>query len=109
MALSGAMDAATCLNATEIAIADPKTIKPPTPYAYHHVCEALARCGGEGHCLKLMRTYWDGMARAGADTFGECFDAEDSRRNPYGDCHDNSYCHAWSCTSSYLLKVVLKN
>jgi alpha-L-rhamnosidase len=107
MALSGAMDSNTCLRAIETAMADPASVKPLTPYAYHHVCEALARCGGQELCLKLMRKYWGGMARAGADTFWECFDEEDSRKSPYGDCHNNSYCHAWSCTPSYLLRVVL--
>jgi alpha-L-rhamnosidase len=109
MALSGAMDSKTCLRAVETAMADPAAVKPLTPYAYHHVCEALARCGGQEQCLKLMRKYWGGMARAGADTFWECFDEEDSRKSPYGDCHNNSYCHAWSCTPSYLLRVVLND
>jgi alpha-L-rhamnosidase len=109
MALSGAVDASICLRAIETAMANPKAVKPLTPYAYHHVCEALARCGGQKQCLDLMRRYWGGMARAGADTFWECFDEEDSRKSPYGDCHNNSYCHAWSCTPSYLLRVVLKD
>lgn len=109
MALSGVMDVATCLRAVEIAMADPEAVRPLTPYAYHHVCEALARCGGQKQCLDLMRRYWGGMARAGAETFWECFDEEDSRKSPYGDCHNNSYCHAWSCTPSYLIRVVLKD
>lgn len=109
LTLGEAMDARTCLRAIKTAMLDPNAIKPLTPYAYHHVVESLAGCGGEGECLKLMREYWGGMARAGADTFWECFDVEDSRRSPYGDCHNNSYCHAWSCTPSYLLRVVLKD
>jgi alpha-L-rhamnosidase len=108
MALAGAMEAKTCLSAVETAMANPKAVKPLTPYAYHHVCEALARCGGQEQCLRLMRKYWGGMVRAGADTFWECFDEDDSRKSPYGDCHNNSYCHAWSCTPSYLLRSVLK-
>lgn len=109
LSLSGALDAQTCLRAIKTAMADPNAVKPLTPYAYHHVAESLARCGGEAECLDLMREYWGGMARAGADTFWECFDENDSRRSPYGDCHNNSYCHAWSCTPSYLLRVVLKD
>ncbi|KAL2062507.1 hypothetical protein VTL71DRAFT_6773 [Oculimacula yallundae] len=108
MALSGASDPATSLRALTTAMADPSAVKPLTPYAYHHVAEALARSGGEEKCIELVRSYWGGMARAGADTFWECFDQEDSRRSPYGDCHNNSYCHAWSCTPSYLLRDVLK-
>ncbi|KAE8454664.1 hypothetical protein EG329_000287 [Mollisiaceae sp. DMI_Dod_QoI] len=108
MALSGAMDSRTCLKAIRTAMNDHRAVKPLTPYAYHHIAEALARCGGQEDCLKLMREYWGGMVRAGAETFWECFDEEDPRRSPYGDCHNNSYCHAWSCTPSYLLRVVLK-
>jgi alpha-L-rhamnosidase len=108
MALSGAMESVVCLEAIKRAMENPQSLKPLTPYAYHHVAEALARCGGEEDCLKLMKEYWGGMVKAGADTFWECFDADDSRRSPYGDCHNNSYCHAWSCTPSYLLRVVLK-
>jgi hypothetical protein len=109
LGLAGAMEAPTCLQAINNAMADPKSVKPLTPYAYHHVAESLARNGGEEQSLKLMREYWGEMVKAGADTFWECFDAEDPRKSPYGDCHNNSYCHAWSCTPSYLLRVVLKD
>lgn len=109
LALAGAADAETCLFAIKAAMAHPEAIKPLTPYAFHHVAEGLARCGGQEECLKLMREYWGGMAKAGADTFWEFFDSEDPRSSPYGDCHNNSYCHAWSCTPSYLLRVVLKD
>ncbi|KAF4631882.1 hypothetical protein G7Y89_g6246 [Cudoniella acicularis] len=109
LSLAGVMDPATCLAAIAKTMADEKSVKPLTPYAYHHVAESLARCGGEEQCLKLMREYWGGMVKAGADTFWECFDSADSRSSPYGDCHNNSYCHAWSCTPSYLLRVVLKD
>ncbi|KAH7411185.1 bacterial alpha-L-rhamnosidase domain-containing protein [Cadophora sp. MPI-SDFR-AT-0126] len=109
LALAGAMDRATSLRAIKNAMAHCEAVKPLTPYAYHYVAEALACCGGEEECLKLMREYWGAMARAGADTFWECYDSEDPRRSPYGDCHNNSYCHAWSCTPSYLLRVVLKD
>jgi alpha-L-rhamnosidase len=109
LGLAGAVDPQICLKAITTAMADPEAVKPLTPYAYHHVAESLARNGGDEQCLKLMREYWGGMVKAGADTFWECFDAEDSRRSPYGDCHNNSYCHAWSCTPSYLLRVVLKD
>jgi alpha-L-rhamnosidase len=107
LSLAGAMTPDICLRALTTAIADPTAMKPLTPYAYHHVAEALARCGGEKQCLELMGTYWGGMVKAGADTFWECFDSVEPRRSPYGDCHNNSYCHAWSCTPSYLLRVVL--
>jgi alpha-L-rhamnosidase len=28
--------------------------------------------------------------------------------SPYGDVRNNSFCHAWSCTPSWLLRVKLK-
>ncbi len=102
------MDPQSCLKAITVAMADPKAMKPLTPYAYHHVAESLARNGGEEQCLNLMTEYLGGMVKAGADTFWEYFDPEDSRKSPYGDCHNNSYCHAWSCTPSYLLRGALK-
>ncbi|KAM0284802.1 hypothetical protein ACHAQH_001722 [Verticillium albo-atrum] len=108
MALAGVMDPTRCKAALLAAMADPAAVKPLTPYLYHHVAEALSVVGGEEECLGLIREYWGGMVRAGADTFWECFDPEDSRSSPYGDCHNNSYCHAWSCTPSYLLRVKLK-
>lgn len=109
LSLAGVMDKSTCLHAIKTAMAHSKARRPLTPYAYHHVAEALARSGGEQECLELISEYWGGMARAGADTFWECYDSEDPRRSPYGDCHNNSYCHAWSCTPSYLLRTVLKD
>lgn len=47
------------------------------------------------------------MVKAGADTFWECFDEKDARASPYGDVRNNSFCHAWSCTPSYLLRAKL--
>jgi len=69
LTLAGVMDEKTCLNAIKKAMVYPKAVKPLTPYAYHHVAEALARCGGEKESLILMRQYWGGMVKAGADTF----------------------------------------
>ncbi|KAJ1329924.1 alpha-L-rhamnosidase [Microdochium nivale] len=88
-------------------LADPKAIKPLTPYAWHHVCEALLIVGCEDECLEILRTYWGGMIRAGADTFWEAYDPADPRASPYGDVRNNSFCHAWSCTPSLLLRTRL--
>jgi alpha-L-rhamnosidase len=121
LSLCGAFLPSICLHALKTVISNTSipasasssssrstpVLKPLTPYAYHHVAHALALNGGEVECLQLLDDYWGGMVRAGADTFWECFDAEDSRRSPYGDCHNNSYCHAWSCTPSWLIRGVL--
>jgi hypothetical protein len=44
------------------------------------------------------------MVEARADTFWECFDAENAKASPYGDVRNNSFCHAWSCTPTYFLR-----
>lgn len=109
LSLSGAFHAPLAKRALLAALAHPAAVRPLTPYCFHHVAEALAAVGAERECVALVREYWGGMLAAGADTFWECFDPLDARRSPYGDCHNNSYCHAWSCTPSYLLRVVLRD
>lgn len=86
----------------------PECTKPSTPYLWHYLCESLISVGLFEEALDVLRTYWGGMIRAGADTFWECFDPRDPRLSPYGDVRNNSFCHAWSCTPSYLLRVKLK-
>jgi hypothetical protein len=75
-----------------------------TPYAYHHVIEALLHVGEKEKALELMRTYWGGMIELGADTFWEAFDPKDTNASPYGNAQVNSFCHAWSCTPAWLLR-----
>jgi alpha-L-rhamnosidase len=87
----------------------PTAKKPLCPYGWATFAEALAFRGAEEECLELIRSYWGGMVNRGADTFWECFDPEDPHASPYDDFHNNSFCHAWSCTPSYLLRVTLKD
>lgn len=108
MALAQVLPAPVCKAALLNAMSDPNAVKPETPYLYHQVAEALSVVGAEEECVALIKAYWGGMVRAGADTFWECFDPADSRLSPYGDCHNNSYCHAWSCTPSFLLRSRLQ-
>ena len=75
-----------------------------TPYAYHHVIEALLHVGEKEKALELMKTYWGGMIELGADTFWEAFDPKDPNASPYGNTQVNSFCHAWSCTPAWLLR-----
>ena len=75
-----------------------------TPYAYHHVIEALLHVGEQEKALELMRIYWGGMINLGADTFWEAFDPVDPLASPYGNMQVNSFCHAWSCTPAWLLR-----
>jgi alpha-L-rhamnosidase len=107
LSLSGVFPPHICKDALLKALSHPKTVKPLTPYLYHHICEALALTGAEEECIDLMKQYWGGMVEAGADTFWECFDPSSPRSSPYGDVRNNSFCHAWSCTPSYLLRAKL--
>lgn len=75
-----------------------------TPYAYHHVIEALLHVDEKEKALELLRTYWGGMIRLGADTFWEAFDPKDANASPYGNAQVNSFCHAWSCTPAWLFR-----
>lgn len=58
-------------------------------------------------CLEILRFYWGGMVKAGADTFWECYDPADAWASPYGDVRTNSFCHARSCTPTILLRTQL--
>lgn len=79
-------------------------IRMVTPYMYHHYIDALIRCGEEGLALEEMKRYWGGMIKDGADTFWELYNPYNKWESPYGSTLVNSYCHAWSCTPTYLLR-----
>ena len=91
-------------RALRTALANPQTIRPRTPYLNHYVCEALFLAGCNTEAVAAMRAYWGGMLKAGADTFWEAYAPDNPRIAPYNDFHINSFCHAWSCTPSYLLR-----
>lgn len=86
---------------------DEKAVKLLTPYAHHYYVEALIKCGLNQEALVHIENYWGKMVELGADTFFEAFDPECLDASPYGGKIVNSYCHAWSCTPSYLLRKLL--
>jgi len=104
MAIAGVSSRRESADAMRKAVADPGAIKPVTPYLYHYVVEGMLAGGLRKEARALMESYWGGMIAAGADTFWEIYDPAQPLRSPYGDIHINSYCHAWSCTPSYLLR-----
>ena len=75
-----------------------------SPYMNHHYVEALLMCGKKEQAMEYMKYYWGGMLSHGADTFWELYNPENSAESPYGSSIVNSYCHAWSCTPTYLLR-----
>ncbi|WP_256972527.1 sugar hydrolase [Saccharibacillus sp. O23] len=75
-----------------------------TPYMVHHLVEALLVAGLREEAVRQLKTYWGGMIEDGADTFWELYDPQDKNFSPYGSHLINSYCHAWSCTPTYLIR-----
>jgi len=104
MTLAGVGNRKMQARALRAALADPAAIKPSTPYLNHYVVEALFQAGCNREAVALIRSYWGGMLEAGANTFWEAYSPETPRVAPYGDFHVNSFCHAWSCTPSYLFR-----
>jgi alpha-L-rhamnosidase len=92
-------------RALRSALADPEAVKPVTPYLYHYIAEAMLACGMDDEAMELVRGYWGAMLDAGADTFWEAFDPLDPLASPYGDVHANSFCHAWSCSPTWLFRA----
>ncbi len=104
MTIAGVLTPREASAALLHAMETPDAVKPLTPYLYHYVAEALIDCGLKAKAIELVSRYWGGMVRAGADTFWEVYDPENPLVSPFGDRHINSYCHAWSCGPSYLLR-----
>lgn len=75
-----------------------------SPYMNHHFVEALLVCGLKDKALDYLEYYWGGMLKLGADTFWELYNPKNPSESPYGSSIVNSYCHAWSCTPTYLLR-----
>jgi hypothetical protein len=104
LAIAGAAPDADAAGAIRTALATKDAVRPNTPYLYHYVVEGMLACGMRREALDLVLSYWGGMIAAGADTFWEVYDPANPLSSPYGDIHINSYCHAWSCTPSYLFR-----
>ncbi|EXK28549.1 hypothetical protein FOMG_15019 [Fusarium oxysporum f. sp. melonis 26406] len=85
LVLCGAFPPEIARKAFLATLAHPNAVKPLTPYLWHHVCDALAMLGCYNECVDLIKSYWGGMVEAGADTFWECYDAQDCMASPYGD------------------------
>lgn len=82
----------------------PNAVRPVSPYLWHYMLEALFECGMAEHAWEIIREYWGGMVRHGADTFWEIYVPGNMKFSPYSDYRLNSACHAWSCTPSYFIR-----
>lgn len=104
MVLAGVPSAEQSRRAMTGVMHHPTAERPVTPYMHHYVVEALLAAGLREEARRHMQSYWGGMIAKGADTFWEVFVPEDDYASPYKSHLMNSYCHAWSCTPTYLLR-----
>ncbi len=105
MILAGALTPAEGRRAFAALEQDPGTVRPVTPYLWHHVLEAQLQCGMCDEAGDFIRRYWGGMIADGADTFYEAFVPERPELALYGDRRLNSACHAWSCTPAWFIRT----
>lgn len=95
-------------RALQAVLANPAATKPGTPYLHHYVVEALWQVGLQAEATQLLHAHWGGMIGKGADTFWEVYTPSDDFASPYKSHLMNSYCHAWSCTPTYLLRTTMR-
>ncbi|MGM0900648.1 MAG: sugar hydrolase [Bacillota bacterium] len=104
MVLAGVLDPEENRQLMNRLIKERPAVGIATPYMYHHLVEALLISGETEQAIAEMKNYWGGMVRDGADTFWELYDPSNKDFSPYGSHLINSYCHAWSCTPTYLIR-----
>jgi len=104
MALGGVSTRDEARRSLAAVMADPSAIRPVTPYARHYFVEAMVGCGLKAEALRLVRDYWGGMVRMGADTYWEAWVPDDWEKSPYENVLVNSFCHAFSSTPGYFLR-----
>ena len=83
-------------------------VKPVTPYMYHNLIDAYMEAGSNEDAFRILKFYWGGMEKCGADTFFEIYNPENPDESPYGGTAVNSYCHAWACAPAYFYRKYTK-
>jgi len=104
MTLAGVPSPEQARRAMSGVLRSPTAEKPVTPYMNHYIVEALQAAGLADEAAAHLNAYWGGMVKKGADTFWEVYVPGDDHLSPYNSHLMNSYCHAWSCTPTYLLR-----
>ena len=104
MTLAGVPSPEQAKRAMGEVMRSPSAEKPVTPYMNHYIVEALQAAGLADEASAHLNAYWGGMVKKGADTFWEVYVPGDDHLSPYNSHLMNSYCHAWSCTPTYLLR-----
>lgn len=105
MVLAGVVEDAEAREILKRVEKVPLAAKMATPYMYHHYIDALIKCGEKQKAYEKMKAYWGAMLDRRADTFYETFDPARPNASPYGGKIIHSFCHAWSCTPTYFLRI----
>ncbi|MCI5779602.1 MAG: glycoside hydrolase [Lentisphaeria bacterium] len=104
MVQSGAFSPEEGRRALTVAERTPGVLRPSSPYMFHYLLDSWRKCGDEDRMLELLKEYYGGMIRNGADTFWEVYRPNEPFFSPYRDVRMNSACHAWSGTAAYFLR-----
>ena len=104
MILAGVFDKETNYDLLKRLVELDPEIDMVTPYMYHNFVMAFIECGDYEEAMKYIKSYWGEMINDGADTFWELYNPKNKRESPYGSSIVNSYCHAWSCTPTYIFR-----
>lgn len=104
MVLGGVLEKDAAVELLDRIAGEPNAEGMVTPYMYHNYIDALISVGQKEKALDVVRSYWGGMVKLGADTFWELYNPQNPGESPYGGTIVNSYCHAWSCAPTYFLR-----
>ena len=83
-----------------------EVLKITTPYMRFYELEAMCAMGYQTQVMKEMKDYWGGMLKAGATSFWEKYNPNESgtqHLTMYGRPYGKSLCHAWGASPVYLL------
>jgi hypothetical protein len=100
------LDEEKTANVKQNVLLNPNALKITTPYMRFYELEALCMLDEQDYVLKEMRDYWGGMLRAGATSFWEKYNPNETGKEHlamYGRPFGRSLCHAWGASPIYLL------
>ncbi len=105
MILGGVLSTKESQNTLQALLTYEDAVRPGGPYMYHYFIQALINSEMKSEAKKYLVEYWGGMVNKGADTFWEVYDPANDFLSPYNFYPVNSYCHAWSCTPVYFIRI----
>ena len=102
----GYIDSTKMMSVKNNVLLNDKVQKITTPYMRFYELEALCALGEQKLVTKEIKDYWGGMLNAGATTFWEKYDPNETgvqQYAMYGRPFGKSLCHAWGASPIYLL------